>query len=374
MPCSKERSVVRAEALKPRPGVLAVDPYVPGRSKLPGAGPVIKLSSNETPLGPSPRAVEAYREAAHRLDRYPDGSYASLREALGAFYGLNPAHIVCGNGSDELFHVLAQAYLGPGDAAIYTEHGFLVYRIAILAAGAEPVIAPERNLTADVDAILAHMTPRTRAVFIANPNNPTGTYLSCQEVRRLRSALPENVLLILDGAYAEYVTANDYEAGIELVATTPNTIMTRTFSKIYGLAAARVGWAYAPAPIADAINRIRSPFNLAQPSVEAAISALEDREHIAQAKAHNQLWRNRLTRELREIGYDVPDSAANFVLIPFGTEPGRTAQDADAHLCAKRIILRQVGAYKLPHALRMTVGLDHENRAALDALREFASR
>ncbi len=366
--------MVRGEALKPRPGVLAVDPYVPGRSKLAGAGPVIKLSSNETPLGPSPHAVKAFREAAGQLDRYPDGSYTLLREALGAFYGLNPAHIVCGNGSDEIFHILAQAYLGPGDEAIYTEHGFLVYRIAILAAGAEPVIAPERNLTADVDAILAHVTPRTRAVFIANPNNPTGTYLNVQDVNRLRGALPENVLLILDGAYAEYVTANDYEAGIELVATTPNTIMTRTFSKIYGLAAARVGWAYAPAPIADAINRIRSPFNLAQPSIEAAVAALEDRQHIAQAKAHNELWRDRVTRSLREIGYDVPDSAANFVLIPFGTEPGHTAQDADAHLNAKRIILRHVGAYKLPHALRMTIGLDHENRAVLDALREFAAR
>jgi histidinol-phosphate aminotransferase len=318
--------------------------------------------------------VEAFREAASHLDRYPDGSYASLREALGAAYGLNPSHIVCGNGSDELFHVLAQAYLGPGDEAIYTEHGFLVYRIAILAAGAEPVIAPERNLTANVDEILERVTPRTRAVFIANPNNPTGTYLSYQEVRRLRSALPENVILVLDGAYAEYVNKNDYEAGIELVATTPNTIMTRTFSKIYGLAAARVGWGYAPAPIADALNRIRSPFNLAQPSVDAAIAALDDRAHIERAKAHNEVWRDRVTRELRDFGYDVPESAANFVLIPFGTQPGRTAQDADAHLNAKRIILRQLGAYKLPHALRMTIGLEHENRAALDALREFGGR
>ncbi len=170
--------------------------------------------------------------------------------------------------------------------------------------------------------ILERVTPRTRAVFIANPNNPTGTYLSYQEIHRLRSALPENVLLVLDGAYAEYVTENDYEAGIELVATTPNTIMTRTFSKIYGLAAARVGWAYAPGPIADAMNRIRSPFNLAQPSVEAAAAALEDRQHIAQAKAHNELWRDRVTRSLRDIGFDVPDSAANFVLIPFGKELG----------------------------------------------------
>jgi len=366
--------VVRGEALKPRPGVLAVDPYVPGRSKLSGPGPVIKLSSNETPLGPSPHAVEAFREAAARLDRYPDGSYTALREALGAAYGLNPAHIVCGNGSDELFHVLAQAYLGPGDEAIYTEHGFLVYRIAILAAGAEPVIAAERDLTANVDEILERVTPRTRAVFIANPNNPTGTYLNQQELRRLRSALPEQALLILDGAYAEYVNKNDYEAGIELVATTPNTIMTRTFSKIYGLAAARVGWGYAPAPIADAINRIRSPFNLAQPSVEAAIAALGDTQHIEHAKAHNELWRDRVTRELRDMGYNVVDSAANFVLIQFGAEPGRTAQDADNHLCGKRIIVRQTGAYKLPHALRMTIGLEHENRAVLDALREFAGR
>lgn len=365
--------MVCAEALKPRSGVLAVDPYVPGRSKLAGAGPVIKLSSNETPLGPSPLAVEAFRKAATLLDRYPDGSYTALREALGKAHGLDPARILCGNGSDELFHILAQAYLGPGDEAIYTEHGFLVYRIAILAAGAEPVIAPERNLTADVDAILERVTPRTRAVFIANPNNPTGTYLNESEVRRLRSALPENVLLILDGAYAEYVTNADYEAGVELAATTPNTIMTRTFSKIYGLAAARVGWAYAPAPIAEAMNRIRSPFNLAQPSVEAAAAALEDKEHIAKAKTHNEVWRERVTQALREMGYGVQDSVANFVLIPFSQEPGRTAQDADAYLNARRIILRQVGAYKLPHALRMTIGLDHENRAVLEALGEFSA-
>jgi histidinol-phosphate aminotransferase len=362
--------VVRGEALKPRPGVLAIDPYVPGRSKLAGLGPVIKLSSNETPLGPSPHAIEAYRDAAHRLDRYPDGAYTGLREALGAAYGLNPAHIVCGNGSDELFHLLAQAYLGPSDEAIYTEHGFLVYRIAILAAGAEPVIAPEKNLTADVDAILERVSSRTRAVFIANPNNPTGTYIPYREVRRLRAGLPENALLILDGAYAEYVNRNDFEAGIELVATTPNTIMTRTFSKIYGLAAARVGWAYAPAAVAEALNRVRSPFNLAQPSVEAAVAALADKKHIAQAQAHNELWRDRVTRELREMGFEIGDSAANFVLIPFATEGA--AREADAYLNTKRIILRQVGAYKLPHALRMTIGLEHENRATLDALREFA--
>jgi histidinol-phosphate aminotransferase len=369
-----EIAVVRGEAPSPRPGVLAVDPYVPGRSKIVGAGPVIKLSSNETPLGPSPRALDAYREAASRLDRYPDGSSTALREALGAAHGLNPAQIVCGNGSDELFHVLAQAYLGPGDEAIYTKHGFLVYRIAILAAGATPVVAPEANLTANVDAILECVTPRTRAVFIANPNNPTGTYLNTAELRRLRNALAENVLLVLDGAYAEYVNNADYEAGIELAATTPNTIMTRTFSKIYGLAAARIGWGYMPAAIADSMNRIRSPFNLAGPSMAAAIAGLEDKAHIARAQAHNTLWRRKVTLELREMGFDVPESAANFVMIPFGTEPGQTAQDADDCLIGKRIILRQLAAYKLPEALRMTIGLEQENRAALDALREFKRR
>ena len=365
---------LRGEAPSPKAGVLAVDPYVPGRSKLEGCGPVIKLSSNETPLGPSPLAVAAYREAAAHLDRYPDGSHTALREALGAAHGLDPARIVCGNGSDELFHVLAAAYLGPGDEAIYTEHGFLVYRIAILAAGATPVVAPERNLTADVTAILARVTPRTRAVFIANPNNPTGTYLSADEVRLLRNALPDNVLLVLDGAYAEYVTDADYEAGVELVSGSQNTIMTRTFSKIYGLAAARVGWAYAPAAVAYAMNQIRSPFNLAGPSMAAAVAALGDVAHIERAKAHNALWRERVTHELREIGYEVPESSANFVLIPFGAEPGRTAQDADDYLVSKRIIVRQLASYKLPHALRMTIGLEHENRAVIDALREFKNR
>ncbi len=281
---------------------------------------------------------------------------------------------MCGNGSDELFHILAQAYLAPGDEAIYTEHGFLVYRIAILAAGATPAIAPERNLTADVDAILERVTSRTRAVFIANPNNPTGTYLSAAEVNRLRKALPQNVLLVLDGAYAEYVSNADYEAGIELVAATQNTVMTRTFSKIYGLAAARIGWGYAPAAVAYAMNQIRSPFNLAGPSMAAAVAALGDKAHIERAQAHNALWREKVTRELREMGYDVPESAANFVLIPFGAEPGRTAQDADEYLIGKRIITRQLGAYKLPNALRMTIGLEQENRAVLDALREFKRR
>lgn len=358
-------------APSPRQSIFEIDPYVPGRSVLPGSGPVIKLSSNETPLGPSPNAVEAFRAAAAKLDRYPDGSAKALREALAAAYGLNPEHIVCGNGSDELFHMLAQAYLGPGDEAIYTEHGFLVYRIVILANGARPVIAPETDWTANVDAILERVTPRTRAVFIANPNNPTGTYIPVQEVRRLRSELPENVLLVIDAAYAEYVQKNDYEAGIELVATTENTVMTRTFSKIYGLASARVGWAYCPASIAGVLNRIRSPFNLSGPGMAAAVAALEDRAHLERAKAHNSAWRTWVTDQLRASGFRICESAGNFVMIPFDGHEGKTAAEADEHLIRQRIILRQLGAYKLPNALRMTIGLEDENRAVVTALRAY---
>ncbi len=360
-------------ALKARPTIFDIDPYTPGRSKLPGAGPVIKLSSNETPLGPSPDALEAFKAAAAHLDRYPDGSATALREAIGATYGLNPAHIVCGNGSDELFHYLAQAYLEPGDEAIYTEHGFTVYRIVILAIGATPVVAPEIEFRADVDAILARVTTRTRMVFLANPNNPTGTYVPFDEVRRLRSALPENVMLVLDGAYCEYVRRNDYEAGIELVATTPNTVMTRTFSKIHGLASARIGWAYCPADIAGVLNRIRSPFNVSGPGMAAAIAALRDRAHIEAAVAHNERWREWLTAQIGALGVTVTESAANFVLLHFPGEGAHTAADADEFLAARRIIVRRVSGYGLPNCLRVTVGLEEENHALVRALSDFMS-
>ena len=256
-------------ALRPRQGILDIAPYVPGKSALAGG---VKLSSNETPFGPSPRAVEAYLAGAKTLSRYPDGSARPLREAIAKLYGLDPARIVCGAGSDELLNLLATAYLGPGDEAIYSRHGFLVYRIVILARGATPVVAPEKNLTADVDEILARVTPATRMVYLANPNNPTGTYLTFDEIKRLRTGLPDDVLLVLDAAYAEYVRANDYEAGIELVATTNNTVMTRTFSKIYGLASLRIGWAYCPDAVADALNRIRGPFNVSGPAIAAGVA------------------------------------------------------------------------------------------------------
>jgi histidinol-phosphate aminotransferase len=346
---------------------------MPGRSKLPGTGRVIKLSSNETPLGASAGAIEAFKEAASQLDRYPDGAATALREAIGAHFGLNPDHIVCGCGSDELFHLLAQAYLGPGDEAILTEHGFLVYKIVILAAGASPVIAPERNFRADVDAILERVTPQTRMIFIANPNNPTGTCIGFDEIRRLRQGLPETVLLVLDGAYAEYVNRNDYEAGIELVATTPNTVMTRTFSKIHGLASARVGWVYCPADIAQALNRIRGPFNLAGPSMAAAATSLADRTHIERARAHNDKWLDWLAREIGSLGLKVTESSANFLLLHFGGKDGMSAAAADKFLISRRIILRRLENYGIPEGLRLTVGLEDENRMVVGALREFVN-
>jgi len=354
-----------------RPGVLDIAPYVPGTSALPGAHPVIKLSSNETPFGPSPRAVEAYLASAALLSRYPDGSARPLREALAKFYGLDPNRIVCGAGSDEILNLLASAYLGPGDEAIYSEHGFLVYIIAILARGATPVAAPETDLTTNVDAILACVSPRTRLVFIANPNNPTGTYLPFDEVKRLREGLPDDVLLVLDAAYAEYVRKNDYEAGIELVATSDNVVMTRTFSKIHGLAALRLGWMYGPSHVVDAVNRIRGPFNVNAAAIQAGIAAIEDTAHQERSREHNTRWLAWLMEEIGKLGLKVTPSVANFVLVHFPDQAGLTAKDANAFLTQRGLILRQVGAYKLPNALRMSVGSEEANLLVVRTLAEF---
>jgi histidinol-phosphate aminotransferase len=355
----------------PRPGILDIEAYVPGESKLPSGITPIKLSSNETPLGASAAAIAAYRDAAGSLERYPDGQATILRQAIGRRYGLDPARIVCGAGSDELLSLLAHAYLGPGDEAIYTQHGFLVYRIAILSNGATPVVAPERDLTTDVDAILARVTPRTKMVFLANPNNPTGTYAGIEEVRRLRAGLPDDVLLVLDGAYAEYVRANDYEVGIELVATTPNTVMTRTFSKIYGLAALRIGWAYGPPAVIDVLNRMRGPFNISEPSLRAGAAAMEDTAHIDAAAAHNDRWLPWLTSEIGRLGIEVTPSVANFLLMHFPADGPRSADAADAHLKSRGLILRRVKAYGLPNAIRLTIGTEAENRAVVAALGAF---
>ncbi|MBN9073779.1 MAG: histidinol-phosphate transaminase [Rhizobiales bacterium] len=357
---------------RPRPGVMDIEAYVPGKSHAPaGVAKVHKLSSNETPLGPSPKAVEALRQVADRLELYPDGSATKLREAIAEAHGLNAANILCTNGSDEGLALLAQTYLGAGDEAIYTEHGFLVYRIATQATGAVPVRVPEKNARADVDAILAAVTPRTRIVFLANPNNPTGTYLPHQEVRRLQAGLPPHVLLVIDAAYAEYVRRNDYEAGIELVAGSDNVVMTRTFSKIYGLAGLRIGWMYAPAHVVDALNRVRGPFNINVAAQEAGVAAMRDRAHIAAAVAHNDRWLPWVTAELERLDLEVTPSVGNFVLVHFPADGKHSAAEADNYLMERGIILRRVGAYGFPNALRATIGSEEANRALVAALAGF---
>jgi histidinol-phosphate aminotransferase len=359
---------------QPRSGVLAIQAYVPGKSDAPGVAKVFKLSSNETPLGPSAGALAAYRAAGEHLEDYPDGSALALREAIGGVYGLDPDRIVCGAGSDDLLNLLARAFLTDGDEAIHTTHAFLVYPIATLGTGATPIVAAENNFTADVDAILKVVTGKTKIVFLANPNNPTGTYVPFDEVRRLHRSLPANVLLVLDAAYAEYVRRNDYEAGIELVATSDNVVMTRTFSKIYGLAALRLGWLYGPAYVVDAINRIRGPFNVNAPAIAAGIAAIKDAAHVERAHAHNTRWIGWLTEEIGKLGLKVTPSVANFVLIHFPETKGRTATDANGFLMKRGLVLRQVGAYQLPNALRMTVGSEEANRLVVKALGEFLGR
>jgi histidinol-phosphate aminotransferase len=356
---------------QPRPGVLDIAPYVPGKSTAPGVDKVFKLSSNETPLGASPQAIAAYQAAGAHLEDYPDGAATELRAAIGRRFGLDPDRIICGAGSDDLLNLIARVYLADGDEAIHTTHGFLVYPIATLGTGAKPVVAAERNFTADIDAILAAVTERTKVVFLANPNNPTGTYVSFDEVKRLRRDLPSHILLVLDAAYAEYVTRNDYESGIELVATTDNTVMCRTFSKIHGLAAVRLGWMYGPAHIIDAINRVRGPFNVNAPAIAAGIAAMDDTAHVEMARAHNETWLAWLTTEIGKLGLTVTPSVANFLLIHFPSTKGKTAADANAFLMQRGLILRQVSAYHLPGALRMSVGSEEANRLVVASLRDF---
>ena len=325
-------------------------------------------------MGRARAQSQPYQSVATHLQDYPDGSASELREAIGRVFGLDPDRIVCGAGSDDLLNLLARAYLADGDEAIHTTHGFVVYPIATLGTGARPVVAAETNHTANVDTILAAVTKKTKIVFLANPNNPTGTYISFDEVKRLHRGLPPQVLLVLDAAYAEYVQRNDYESGIELVATSDNVVMTRTFSKIHGLAAVRLGWMFGPAHVVAAINRIRGPFNVNAPAIAAGVAAIEDLEHQQRSREHNVRWLAWLTQEIEKLGLKVTPSVANFLLIHFPEAKERSAKEADAFLSARGLILRQVGVYKLPNALRMSVGTEEANRLVIAALGEFLAK
>ena len=313
-----------------------------GKSQVAGVEKIYKLSSNESPLGASQKAIEAFRNEADRLAFYPDGSAQALREAIATKYGLSPEHIICGNGSDELLSLLAHVYIRAGDEGLYSEYGFLVYPIAIRAAGGVPVVARESNMTASVDALIEKISPRTRIVFLANPNNPTGTYLPFSEIKRLHAAIPPDVLLVLDAAYAEYVQRNDYASGVELVSQSQNVVMTRTFSKIYGLASLRLGWAYAPSEIVAMLNRIRGPFNVNGAALVAGAAALADDAHVAAAVAHNARWLPWLSNAVEALGLQVVPSVGNFILIRFPESGLRTAKAADHFLSQRGFILRPV--------------------------------
>ncbi|MFT6558079.1 histidinol-phosphate transaminase [Sneathiella sp.] len=354
----------------PKSGILDITPYVGGKSAGTGTGKVVKLSSNETPFGASPKAKDVLKDLADSLHLYPDGGSSALLAAIGEIHGLDPQSLICGNGSDELLSLLTNAYAGPGDEVLFCEHGFLVYELAALANGATPVKAPEKNLTTDVDALLAAVTDKTKIVFLANPNNPTGTYIPFSEVERLQAGLRSDILLVLDAAYAEYVTKSDYEAGISLVERSENVVMTRTFSKIYGLSALRVGWAFGPQAVIDVLHRIRGPFNVNAIAQAAAVEAVRDQEFVQKAREHNDKWLPILTQSLRGLGLDVTDSVGNFVLMNF-KDTGKSAADAEAFLSARGLVLRSVASYGLPDSLRMSIGLDEDNRAVIEALREF---
>ncbi len=355
----------------PRPGVLSIEPYAGGKSALPGQTKTIKLSSNEGALGPSPRAVEALRKAAESAHRYPDGAAAALRAAIGKRFGLDPERIVCGAGSDELIALLTKAYSGPGDEVLYSQYGFVMYPIATHAAGATPVQAPENDYRADIEALIARAGARTKICFLANPNNPTGTYVTAAELKRLRDGLPPHTLLVIDAAYAEYVARNDYSAGVELVDAHDNVVMTRTFSKIFALGGLRLGWAYCPPNVADVLNRVRGPFNVSAPAQAAGIAALEDLAFTDRSRAHNDMWLPWLSQQLADLGLEVLPSVGNFVLVEFPANGGKSAAAANAHLNARGIIPRAVANYGLPNHIRITIGTEPEMRAVVAALAEF---
>jgi histidinol-phosphate aminotransferase len=352
------------------PSILEIAAYVPGKSKAaPGIEP-IKLSANESPLGASPKAQEAYRYHAHNLAIYPDGAATQLREAIGEVHGLDPQKIGVGSGSDELLHLIAQLYLQPGDEAVMSQFGFLVYPIVTRGAGGTPIFAAETDLKTDVDAMLGAVTEKTKVVYLANPNNPTGSYLTADELDRLHAGLPKNVLLVIDAAYAEYVDAADYKLGIDLVDAHQNVVVTRTFSKI-GLANLRVGWLYGPDHFMDGFNRLRGPFNVNGAAMKAAEAAVRDVEFTAQLKAHNKRLRDMLVAELQSNWYRTRPSQGNFVLTEFSDEPGHTAKDAFEALLQEGLVVREMASYGLPNALRISIGHEKDMKKLMQVLQSL---
>ncbi len=357
--------------ITPQPGIMGIAPYVGGASHVEGAAKVVKLSSNENPFGPSPAAIAAYKAAADDLAAYPSPDCADLRAAIGARHDIDPARILCGNGSDELLALLCMAYAGEGQEVLFPDHSFALYGICAQANGATPIAAPDTNLTPDVDNLLAACTDQTRLVFLANPNNPTGTRLNAQEVERLAAGLPPKALRVGDAAYAAFGTGDDYDSGQSLASRRDNVVMTRTFSKIYGLAALRIGWLYGPAHVIDVLNRVRGPFNVNAAAQAAAMAAVNDADYVAWCAAKNVELKARTVEALEALGLPSIPSSANFILTEFGQSETDGAAAADTFLKSRGIIIRRMDGYGLPSYLRISIGTDEECDALIAALTEF---
>jgi histidinol-phosphate aminotransferase len=355
------------EAIRPQPGILDIALYEGGKAHVAGVANVVKLSSNENPFGASDKAKEAFSRTVHSLHRYPSTDHAALRSAIAEVHGLEAGRIICGAGSGEILNSLCQAYAGPGDEVVFTEHSFLMYPIYTMAVGATPVEVAERERTVDVDAVLAACNQRTKLVFLANPNNPTGTMVSAAEVARLAAGLPSQAMLVLDGAYAEYVEG--YDGGAALVDSRDNVVMTRTFSKIYGLGSLRIGWGYGPKHVIDVLNRIRGPFNLSTTQLDVAEAAVRDQAFVAHCRAENNRMRGWLANALAELGVPSDTSMANFVLARLASQ--EEADACDTFLQAQGLIVRRVAGYKLPHCLRITIGDEASCRRVAHAVAQF---
>ena len=363
-----------ATSPQPKPGILDIVAYKPGKASAEGVADPVKLSANENILGCSEKARAAFGEAAFQLNLYPDGRANALRAAIADRYRIEPERIVMGTGTDEIFQIVNQTFLENGDNIVQGEYGFGAYAIGARACGGEVRYAPEPGYRIDVGELMAQVDERTRVVFIANPANPTGTFITEGEVRRLAAELPPSVVLVLDGTYAEFCTDPRYTDGLDLARDAGNVIVTHTFSKLHGLAALRVGWAYCPAPIAAAMDRIRLPFNVSIPAQHAAIAALADEDFQRRSIAHVERWRPWLTQQLGGLGLEVVPSGANFVLVKLPTAPGKTAPEAEAFLASRGLLVRGVGNYGLPDHVRLTIGLEEHNRAMIEALGEFLGR
>ncbi len=353
----------------PGPGILGIAPYVGGESKANGASRIIKLSSNENPFGPSPRALTALsRDLA--LEKYPDGNCSELRAAIAAKFGLEEDRILCGSGSDEIIGLLCKAYLQPGDEVVYATHAFLMYGIYARGCGGVPVEVTESNLTPDLDAMLAAVTDKTRIVFLTNPNNPTGSFNAPADIRAFRERLRGDVLLVLDDAYAEYASAtNGYENGFALAKGRDDIVVLRTFSKIYGLAGLRLGYGYCPVEVSDVLNRLRSPFNVSVPAQVAGIAALADDDFLTRSVSHNTEWRAWTQKALTSDRLSIFPSAGNFLLVKF--ESADNAESCRQYLKSKGILVRQMGAYKLPESLRVSIGTGEEMTLAVTCIKEY---